>query len=181
MPNIEIKARYNNLSKGRQIADGLKTKYIGVIRQIDTYFNTAQGRLKLREIPGQGAWLIPYVKTYEKRPAKSDYQLLEVKDAEAIKSLFSILLGTRFVVDKTREVFLIDNVRVHLDEVKGLGHFLEFEAVYDIDTPEVRDRESRKVAELMSTFGIDAADLVTTGYVDLLEHQHSGESAPAPL
>jgi len=104
MPNIEIKARYPDLHRGREVAERYKTQHLGVLRQIDTYFNTAKGRLKLREIPGQGSWLIPYSKTYEKRPARSDYQLLEVKDPEVVKNLFSTLVGTRFVVDKTREV-----------------------------------------------------------------------------
>jgi predicted adenylyl cyclase CyaB len=168
VPNIEIKAHYPDLSKAREIAHRCKTQYVGVLRQVDTYFKTQSGRLKLREIQGEGAWLIPYAKTYEKRPARSDYQLLEAKDPEAVKNLFSDLLGLHFVVDKTREVFLIENVRVHLDQVEGLGTFLEFEAVFDVDTIEVRDRESRKVVELMQTFGVAQKDVVTLGYVDLL-------------
>lgn len=176
MPNIEIKARYADLSKGREIANRNNAKYVGVLHQIDTYFNTAKGRLKLREIPGEGAWLIPYSKSYERRPTRSDYQLLEAQNPDAVKSLFASLVGTRFVVEKTREVFLIDNVRLHLDQVKGLGTFIEFEAVFDNDTAEVRERESRKVAELMQTFGITEADLLTSGYVDMLEIQKTKEA-----
>lgn len=64
MPNIEIKARCEDLSKAREIANRLQAKPLRLIRQIDTYFNTSRGRMKLREIPGKGAWLIPYSKTY---------------------------------------------------------------------------------------------------------------------
>lgn len=171
MPNIEIKARCSDLAKAKRIAEKIKTDTLGSLHQIDTYFDTASGQLKLREIPGQGAWLIPYVKTYEKNPARSDYQLLEAKDPEAVKSLFSKLLGKRTVVDKIREVYLVDNVRVHLDEVRGIGSFIEFEAVFDIDTTEVRENETRKVKELMTTFGLTSDDLLTEGYVNMLEAQ----------
>lgn len=173
MPNIEIKARCENLVKARAIAEKCKTQYLGNLHQIDTYFHTPQGRLKLREITSDSepprAVLIPYSKTYEKEPAKSDYQVLEAKDPQAVKALFAKLLGTDFVVEKKREVFLIDNVRVHLDDVKNLGTFLEFEAVFETDTEENRQHESRKVEELMRTFEIMASDLVTQGYVDLMK------------
>lgn len=173
MPNIEIKARCENLARARTVADKCKTKYLGHLHQIDTYFPTLQGRLKLREITSDSepprAVLIPYSKSYEKAPTKSDYQLLEAKDPKAVKELFSKLLGTDFVVEKQREVFLIDNVRVHLDDVKDLGTFLEFEAVFEIDTEENRQHERRKVEELMQTFEIKVGDLVTDGYLTLLK------------
>ncbi len=134
MPNIEIKARYKDLSKARLIAQKNHTQYVGILHQIDTYFTTKLGRLKLREINGTSAELIPYVKNYGKGPMKSDYAVLLVENPTSVKSLFDSMLGIEFVVDKKREVFLIDNVRVHLDEVAGLGTFVEFEAVCQGDS-----------------------------------------------
>ena len=60
MPNIEIKARYADLAKGRRIAEGLNAKWVGRDRQVDTYFRTREGRLKLRESSLSGTQLIPY-------------------------------------------------------------------------------------------------------------------------
>ena len=42
----------------------------------------------------------------------------------------SISWGVETVVDKVRDIYLIGNVRVHVDSVHGLGEFIEFEAVY---------------------------------------------------
>ena len=52
MPNIEIKARCNNLKKALDIVHEIKTDYVGSLQQVDTYYETKEGRLKLREIWG---------------------------------------------------------------------------------------------------------------------------------
>lgn len=49
MPNIEIKAIYHNLDQAKKIAIEIGAKYIGRDHQIDTYFYTPNGRLKMRE------------------------------------------------------------------------------------------------------------------------------------
>ena len=168
MPNIEIKARYNNLENARSIAYKLQTDYLGVLHQIDTYFVTKSGRLKLREIDGEIAQLIPYSKKYRSGPMKSDYALLTVENPIQVKDLFNTLLGIEFVVDKKREVFLIGNVRVHLDEVVGLGSFVEFEAVYEDSSPEERSNQVQRVHDLMKIFEIKNEDLLDLSYVDYL-------------
>lgn len=168
MSNIEIKARYSDLEKARRIASRLKADTIGMLRQVDTYFKTRSGRLKLREFGDGTAQLIPYAKDYRSGPMRSDYVLLATNQPEPVKALFDRLLGIEFVVDKRREVFLIDNVRVHLDRVEGLGNFLEFEAVVALDTAEEMARETEKVNELMREFDIAGADLIDCSYVDLL-------------
>ncbi|MBI3558546.1 MAG: class IV adenylate cyclase [Deltaproteobacteria bacterium] len=171
MPNIEIKVPYSDLEKARRIAREHHTEYVGVLRQTDTYFKTVAGRLKLREFgAGRPAQLIPYQKTYDAAvPMRSDYALLPVEDPAQVKRLLGALLGQEFVVDKTREVFLIENVRVHLDQVAGLGNFVEFEAVFTDDTPDARARETARIDRLMQLFGISAADLMRQSYVDCLE------------
>ena len=71
------------------------------------------------------------------------------------------------MVDKRREIFLADNVRIHLDQVAGLGDFLEFEAVLG---PRVSALEGqRQVDALALRFGIAHEQLVQVSYADLLE------------
>lgn len=168
MPNIEIKAKCKNLINAREIAEKLKTEYVGTLHQIDTYFTTKEGRLKIREINGKEAQLIPYFKEYSTGPMKSSYSVLPVSDPQNVKNIFNKILGTVTVVDKKREVFLIDNVRVHLDEVKNLGTFIEFEAVYEDKEPDDKDREVKKVSSLMETFKILKEDLLDKSYIDYL-------------
>ncbi len=167
MPNIEIKAIYPNLEKAREVCRRLNAKFIGIDRQIDTYFNVPNGRFKLRESSLNGSYLIPYVRPNQEGPKKSDYGRLKVDNTEHIKNLFSQIMGVNLVVKKNREIYLIENVRVHLDDVDGVGQFFEFEAVYDQDTDAQREIEELKVRELMNKFDISEGSLQKTSYQQL--------------
>lgn len=168
MPNIELKASCPDLDRARQIAQELNAKPLWKDEQTDTYFETKTGKLKLRESKLNGSELLPYLKTDQAGLKRSDYARLPVQDPALTKTLLTDLLGKKFEIKKTREVYLIDNVRVHLDQVVGLGDFLEFEAVFESDTQAVVEEEQKKVAELMKRFGIDEAQLVQGSYPDLL-------------
>lgn len=171
MPNIEIKARYRDHETARRVARELGATSLGRIHQIDTYFETRVGKLKLRESDVNGSELIPYIKVDQAETKRSDYARLPAQDPALVKRLLGELLGARLAVDKIREVFLVDNVRVHLDDVEGLGSFLEFEAVFDDDTPDAEERERAKLRELMSRFGVEPGDLLEGSYPDLLVKQ----------
>ncbi len=181
MPNIEIKARCHDLKKARSIANGIQTAYLGVLHQIDTYFPTKAGRLKLREINKQSAQLIPYVKNYQAGPMQSDYALMDVDDPSLVKELFKKLLGIEFVVDKKREVFLFENVRIHLDEVAELGTFIEFEAVCSDDSEPEKLLQEGKIAKLLQRFEISADDLLDLSYVDYLAPESKRFSVEDPV
>ena len=56
--------------------------------------------------------------------------------------------------------------RMHLDQVDGLGDFLELEVVLN---PEQSDADGKRiVADLLSDFGIEKEQLIGEAYVDLL-------------
>ena len=84
-----------------------------------------------------------------------------------MRELLARLLGVHRVVRKTREIFLVGNVRVHLDEVEGLGSFVELEAVFD-GSPGVEAAERAKVARLLRELGVRDEDLVAGSYETLL-------------
>src|SRR5437764_1055578 len=102
MPNIEIKARYEDLEKARVIAKRLGARFAGLDHQIDTYFKAKEGRLKLRESSLKGAQLVPYVRPNQAGPKKSEYQIIALEDAGASKALLGKILGIDAVVDKKR-------------------------------------------------------------------------------
>ena len=167
MPNIEIKAVYPNLEKAREVCRRLNAKFIGVDRQVDTYFTVPKGRFKLRESSLSGAFLIPYIRPNQEGPKKSDYGLIKVENAEHIKALLSQIFEINLVVKKSREIYLLDNVRVHLDDVDDLGHFFEFEAVYEEESQ--RENEELKVRKLLVEFAISEAALQKTSYEQLAQ------------
>ena len=165
--NIEIKAQCGDLAEARRTARALATEHVGVDRQVDTYFTTRSGRLKLRESSLSGGQLIPYLRPDQAGPKRSDYQVIPLPAPGETKRLLTALLDVHRVVEKEREIFLVDNVRIHLDRVAGLGEFVELEAVFDASA-EAEPRERAKVDALMAKLGIAAEDLLEASYEGLL-------------
>ena len=94
VPNIEIKAVYKDLEKGRDIARGLCAHSIGIDHQTDTYFKTPQGRMKLRESSLSGAYLIPYLRPDQKEAKKMFLVLSQTKKMKIAKQeLFLMVRG----------------------------------------------------------------------------------------
>lgn len=165
--NVEIKARVADLAALRARAERLANRRLGVDRQVDTYFRVPNGRLKLRESALSGGQLVPYLRPDAQGARRSDYLVVPVAEAARLKSLLAGILGVHRVVRKTREILLVDNVRIHLDEVDGLGSFLELEAVFD-GSAAGEQREREKVARLLAELEIDESQLVATSYEALL-------------
>jgi len=168
MQNVELKARLADLDTARRTAASIATHHVGTQHQIDTYFHCPHGRLKLRQINGLSAELISYSRPNQEGPKTSDYLLVPVTNPESLKAALTAALGVRVVVDKQREIYLVDNVRIHLDEVRGLGQFLEFEAVLGPGIDEAAGRA--QLDQLAATFAIHPADRSAGSYADLLSN-----------
>jgi len=165
--NIELKARLEDPEAAREVAVAVGGKRLGVQYQVDCYFHCRRGRLKLRQIDGLSAELIWYRRPDERGPKASEYLRVAISEPEVLKAALAAAWGIRVVVEKRREIFLVDNVRIHLDEVVGLGHFLEFEAVLG---PEVDDPQGiAQLEDLAEKFSIGAGDRVAGSYADLVE------------
>lgn len=165
--NIEIKARARDFNILKRRAEQLSGSPAQTILQTDTFFLTETGRLKLRELGDGAAQLIYYERPNEGGPKRSDYHLFETGDPSRLKSVLSRALGVRGIVKKVRSLFLVGQSRVHLDEVEGLGQFLELEVVL---RPDQTEDEGRSVAEkLISDLGLETRDLLEGAYIDLLE------------
>jgi homotetrameric cytidine deaminase len=166
MRNVELKARDPDPARTLALALAAGAEDLGEISQRDTYFSGARERLKLREQEPGDSELIAYVRPDETQARVSEYRRVRVGDAQALREALDAGLGTLVVVDKRRRLLLWDGVRIHLDEVDGLGSFLELEAV----APEGSDlsAERDKVERLRGELGVDDGNLVATGYSDLL-------------
>lgn len=165
--NLEIKARCANLDVARERARGVASRCVGVDRQTDTYFATRRGRLKLRESSLAGAQLIPYLRPDRRGPKNAAYAVIPVQEPESAKALLTEILGVHRVVRKVREIWLYQNVRIHLDRVDGLGSFVELEAVYD-GAPASLPAQQDKLRFLMERLGIGEEDLIGVSYEGLL-------------
>ncbi len=70
-------------------------------------------------------------------------------------------------VDKKRNIAFIDNVKFHIDEVKGLGSFMEIEAI-DIDGSIGLNKLQDQCAFYLEKLAIKEEDLIEISYSDLL-------------
>ncbi len=128
--NIEIKARLQDWSSARQRIASFASSGPFLLPQRDTYFHCHQGRLKLREYSGSTE-LIWYQRSNEAAIRPSNYYLTTMEDPQGIKQILSQALGVETVVEKSRELWWYENVRIHLDQVRELGDFIEFEGIVD--------------------------------------------------
>ena len=165
--NVEIKARVSDLSRLRVKVGSLAPAPPEVFVQTDTFFTVPRGRLKLREFSDGSGELIFYERPDRAGPKESLYAHCACSDPKAVSAVLGEALGVRGVVEKRRELFMIDRSRVHLDEVRGLGSFLEIEVVLgDGETPAEGERVAR---ELLAALGVPESALVAHAYIDLLE------------
>ena len=177
MRNIEIKVRRPTGSSSpgaapgardleRILRDELHAQDAGIELQHDIFFCCPRGRLKLRQIQGRRAQLIHYERADAPEVRPSDYRLVEVADPGPLLAILDDAFGRLGEVRKRRQVFLIQNIRVHLDEVEGLGMFIEIEAAVDAAHDEAAGR--RAAQELLRALGAADGAYESRAYVDLL-------------
>ncbi len=165
--NIEIKARARDFEGIKSRAEELSDAPVQIIPQEDIFFNVVKGRLKLRILSPDQAQLIFYTRPDQEGPKRSEYHLTQSSDPVNLKRVLELAYGIRGVVRKTRYLYLVGQTRVHLDDVEGLGRFMELEVVLEEGQS---DAEGQNVAEqLMSALGVERGDLIDGAYMDLLE------------
>ena len=169
--NIEIKARVAEPS--RLLDDVLEIADRGptVFAQDDTFFACPAGRLKLRMFSATEGQLIFYRRDDLEGPKLSEYVIASTAEPDAMRGLLTLAYGVAGRVRKTRTLCFVGATRIHLDDVEGLGHFLELEVVL---TPDETVEQGQAIADdLMRRLSIAPSTLVRKAYVDLLEEEQA--------
>ena len=167
--NIEIKARIDpgQLDEIRNRAAELSGGPPTVLHQLDTFFHAPHGRLKLREFGDGTGELIAYERPDQRGPKHSEFVLAPTNDPTSLKDALTRALGVRGVVEKKRELSLVGQTRVHIDEVRDLGPFLELEVML---TAGQSHADGAAIAEgLMDALEVSKNSLTARAYIDLLE------------
>ncbi|HYM57830.1 MAG TPA: cytidine deaminase [Solirubrobacteraceae bacterium] len=162
--NVEIKAVDPDPARTLERALALGASDQGVIAQRDTYFAVPTGRLKLREQEPGGAELIAYERPDEVTVRVSAYRLVPVAHPGELRAALEAAAGIRVVVAKQRRLLLWRTVRIHLDDVEGLGPFVELEAVADAGSD--LSGERGLVAHVRAALAIEDAALREGSYAD---------------
>jgi adenylate cyclase, class 2 len=170
--NLEWKARLPDWDAALRAAQRVATASPEQQQQIDTYYRVTQGRLKLRQIQtatGESAELIFYERSDEPDTKSSHYTRQTLTDATSWLNLLEAALGAWAVVSKQRTIYWHENVRIHLDQVTGLGNFLEFEAVLTHDSE--RAASEKRVQQLIEAFGLTEPQGIAGSYSDFIAEQ----------
>lgn len=167
--NIEIKASCTEPKRIKNILELQGADFHGIDHQIDTYFQARNARLKLREGNIENA-LIFYQRSDQSGPKQSDVILYHPSETASLKAALSAAIGVKVVVDKKRAIYFIDNVKFHVDEVQGLGSFVEIEAI-DSDGSLGVAHLREQCDFYIQLLNIKDTDLLENSYSDMLLEQ----------
>jgi predicted adenylyl cyclase CyaB len=165
--NLELKCRLATCAEAHDAARRLGAVLHASLTQTDTYFRVPHGRLKLRSINGTAAELIQYERP-DQEVRWSSYVRVPITDPAALEEALTKSLGVRCVVEKLRTVYLYGTARIHVDDVRGLGSFLEFEVV------ETAPKAAAVLMEeLRKAFSVRPEAIIGGSYSDMLEGNRS--------
>jgi adenylate cyclase class 2 len=175
--NLELKCHYPDLKRAERIAlDDVGAEFAGLLKQTDVYFNVPDGRLKLRHnrqtlAREHRAFFAIHELIFYRRPDKesartSVYEILPIANGRATEQFFTKAFGVMVRITKSRKVLLQKNLRIHLDTVRGLGKFLEFELIVSPSFPMSSCR--KRMRDLIQDFGIQPSQILAGSYSGML-------------
>ena len=185
MKNLEFKAELRDPNLARLICKKMGATSVVKLRQTDTYYNVARGRLKKRTSIAVDRAVgspepIEYI--FYERPNRVDAKISQYHiytHAQVQERFGQAPLPVWLEVEKNRELFLYNSIRIHIDDVIDLGWHFEYEILIDDNTDMVVANE--QAAQLKATFLPALGEPIASSYSDLLA-QHKGlvEDQPAP-
>jgi len=162
--NLELKTPLSSRTAAVEIARSLGARNKGRLFHTDTYFKVPAGRLKLREFRGGRTELISYTRPNNPGARVSQYIIARIHSARELKRALTSVFRVLVVVRKRRELYTLRNARIHLDQVSGLGSYIEFEVIVRHGLPQAK----RLMSVLKTAFSVHDRDCVGTSYSTML-------------
>jgi len=166
LKNFEFKAAVKDPGNLEKKLLELNPIYIGEDHQTDTYFKVPEGRLKLREGNIENS-LIFYNRDNIAGARSSEIILYKYSGDRSLKDILLKTMEVLVIVDKTRKIYFIGNVKFHFDSVKNLGSFIEVEAIDEEGNTGI-EKLKEQCAWYFNFFGLEPSDYVSRSYSDLL-------------
>ena len=168
--NYEIKISVKDIKElekaVRKLLRSKKHKHF-IESQKDIYYNIDGGRLKLRIINDEIGNLIYYNRNEHNKKRVSNYIISATKNFKELDEILRKLFDIFIIVDKRREIYTYDNVRIHLDKVKKLGSFLKIEVIYD----SFKDAK-KTMNDLVNYFSLNENEFIKDSYSDLFTNKY---------
>jgi len=164
--NIESKFRCPDHEGVAQRALAIGAKDHGVLQQRDQFFGVPSGRLKLRTFGDGRGDLISYNREDTPDARLAEYSLHQTNDPLTLDEVLGRALLRTGILAKRRRLLIHGNTRIHLDDVAGLGKFVELETVIDGQTETDAEGEHDDVIRAL---GLGEMERISVGYVDLIK------------
>lgn len=163
--NYEIKCRLSsdNFKKIKSLLSKNSAYEYSVEKQTDIYYKVKSGRLKLRIINNESSNLIFYNRADSKVERVSNYLISSSDNFRELDFILNKQFDILVKVVKKRDIFIKDNIRIHLDTVKTLGKFLEIEVIYyDLSKAKIQ------MTKLIKDLKLNNKDFIRVSYSDLI-------------
>lgn len=187
MYEVELKVRTAH-EPLRERLEHLGATHEATVEQIDTYYDAphrdfaeTDEALRLREERPREGPTEPKTEFTYKGPLIGDgtktreERETRVADGDAMDAALRDLgFEAAHVVEKVRRQYSLREYTVTLDEVRGLGEFVEVEkTVREADVDDAREG----AIELLGELGLDPEEGITTSYLGLLLAEGNSESS----
>jgi len=163
---VEIKARCTDPEEMAVIIRKLGAEFKGRQSQVDTFYRVPHGRLKLRRSESEEC-LIGYRRPDHRGPKHCLVNLYPCRDTGQLDRVLSDALGVRIVVKKERDIYRLGDTKFPLDNVEGLGSFVEIEVLGRRGVDSV-DKLRAACEKYLGLLGIRREDLIAESYGDML-------------
>ncbi len=163
MFNYEIKTKISNLDEIIQVIKNQGAKREGFLKQKDYYLKVGRYKKKIREINNEAIEIISYTRNEKMGRKDSEYKIIKLTPKQ--KEILLIQNNPVCFVEKTRELWIYKNTRIHFDKVVGLGDFIELETVVNQKPKRQSLREFKEVVKLLK---LDTKKAIPFSYSDLV-------------
>ncbi|CAJ0607910.1 unnamed protein product [Cylicocyclus nassatus] len=164
--SIVLKARVYDMEQAENAIFDLTESLGTFFVQEDVYFNVPKGNLKLRIMHPNRCGQLIYNSLSKKSGHKlSESQVTEVEDVYSIRATLNAALGERGTITKKRRVFTMDDVRIYLDDVDQIGHFIDIAVPLSSSQPDECYARAKEIRERLK---IQEDALVPAAYLDMM-------------
>lgn len=160
--NLELKIKLDSFDEIKFRLKKIDADFVEVLNQKDIYYKISNGLLKLRIENGKQS-LIKYLRDEKNTNRWSNFNLIKFSEGNAEEVLKDIFVEEA-VVEKKRLLFMFDDTRIHLDEIKNLGKFLEFETLVINGKADARKRFNN----IIKLLNLNLENQIRKSYRDLI-------------
>ncbi len=162
---IEAKFRVKDFSGLEKALS--RAEFVGEMSEEDVYYDLGKEdrvlRLRIRDMDGRRSMIL----TLKIKKNNKGVMVVDERECEVGEGIAEILEGLGFKQffkkSKKRRTFVLDGVSVNLDDVDGLGKFVELEFIGDQNDGEI------KLKEVARKLGLDWDERIVDTYMAMLQ------------